>query len=225
MEDKSKTGIAPSPVDSTNNEQNQTMPPQPYKPQHKMKLAIIISACLAVISIAGLVLFFTFYKKPVNNNQTYKDMKANISFQTYDNWIPNEQQPIFGSTMLENKSLGKDTNSLILIGALDSSLFASSETTAQAAAQKLGYQIGEFFFPNSGQRKNMQTDTIQNFTLTGNSFYYEVAFDNSSKPDAQIYTAVVERDRGRWWLAYTGDYNDPVDKELAKYITLSISPL
>jgi len=120
----------------------------------------------------------------------------------------------------------------IVLGRLDQKLYASAEPDNAKAAVRLGSDMGEFFMPYPGTRMNQEATPLTGNGLAGSASYYEVKFNDASKPVGQIWTGVIGASAAntsagppqRWFVVWLGTGNDPVDKGAAKALAESIQP-
>ena len=121
-----------------------------------------------------------------------------------------------------------------VLGKLDQKLYASAEADSTKAATRLASDMGEFFMPYPGTRINQETTALTANGMSGGASYYEVKFSDASKPNGQIWAAVVGPSGAnippaaanqRWFVVWLGTGNDPVDKAGAKTLAESVLPL
>jgi len=121
-----------------------------------------------------------------------------------------------------------------VLGKLDQKLYASAEADSTKAATRLASDMGEFFMPYPGTRINQETTALTANGMSGGASYYEVKFSDASKPNGQIWAAVVGPSgpnipqaaaNQRWFVVWLGTANDPVDKAGAKTLAESVLPL
>ncbi|SDI76967.1 Fibronectin-attachment protein (FAP) [Rhodococcus triatomae] len=152
-----------------------------------------------------------------------EDAEAGVGFVVPTGWsVQEDDEPLFGQVMLHRDG---DAHSVMLLGRLDGSLFASAESDTAAAASSLASGMGEFFFPDSGQRIDLELGQVSGEHVSGSTVSYRVDFAEPSRDDAEIHAAVVERGDDRWWLVWFGDIPGSVDRELADAIAGSFTPL
>jgi Fibronectin-attachment protein (FAP) len=122
----------------------------------------------------------------------------------------------------------------VVLGKLDQKLYASAEADNTKAATRLASDMGEFFMPYPGTRVNQETTPLTANGMSGGASYYEVKFSDASKPNGQIWAAVIGASgpnvppaaaNQRWFVVWLGTGNDPVDKAGAKTLTESVLPL
>jgi hypothetical protein len=122
----------------------------------------------------------------------------------------------------------------VVLGKLDQKLYASAEPDNTKAATRLASDMGEFFMPYPGTRVNQETTALTAKAMSGGASYYEVKFSDASKPNGQIWAAVVGPSgpnvppavaNQRWFVVWLGTGNDPVDKAGAKTLAESVLPL
>jgi hypothetical protein len=122
----------------------------------------------------------------------------------------------------------------VVLGKLDQKLYASAEADSTKAATRLASDMGEFFMPYPGTRINQETTALTANGMSGGASYYEVKFSDASKPNGQIWAAVVGPSgpnvpqaaaNQRWFVVWLGTGNDPVDKAGAKTLAESVLPL
>jgi hypothetical protein len=123
----------------------------------------------------------------------------------------------------------------VLLGRLDLKLFAGAEADNTKAAQRLASDMGEFFMPFPGTRINQETVPLNAGGMPGVASYYEVKFTDATKPNGQIWAAVVgtatpagaprvQRTPDRWFVVWLGTANNPVPKADAVTLAQSIRP-
>jgi Fibronectin-attachment protein (FAP) len=122
----------------------------------------------------------------------------------------------------------------VVLGKLDQKLYASAEPDNTKAATRLASDMGEFFMPYPGTRVNQETTALSANGMSGGASFYEVKFSDASKPNGQIWAAVVGPSgphvppaaaNQRWFVVWLGTGNDPVDKAGAKTLAESVLPL
>jgi hypothetical protein len=122
----------------------------------------------------------------------------------------------------------------VVLGKLDQKLYASAEADNTKAATRLASDMGEFFMPYPGTRVNQETTPLTANGMSGGASYYEVKFSDSSKPNGQIWAAVIGPSgtnipqaaaNQRWFVVWLGTGNDAVDKAGAKTLAESVLPL
>lgn len=163
-----------------------------------------------------------------------------FSFVIPPGWVESDASHLdYGSALL-SKSTGvalpgqlppvaHDTR--IILGRLDDKIYASAETTNLNAAARLASDMGEFFMPYPGTRINQESTPLNGSGLLGSTSYYEVRFNDTTKPNGQIWVGVVGSPPGnassteppqRWFVVYLGTSNDPVDKLAAENLANSL---
>lgn len=128
---------------------------------------------------------------------------------------------IYGDVALTKNG---DDASMVLIGVLDGSIFASARADNRVAAQELGSGMGEFFFPDSGTRVDREGGTLSGAQTIGAFEFYRVEFDDRSRSDAEVFSAVVEKAGERWWMTWLSNKN-AVDLDEACELAESITPM
>lgn len=163
-----------------------------------------------------------------------------FSFLLPPGWVESDASHLdYGSAML-SKTTGEPpapgqappvaNDTRIVLGRLDQKLYASAEPDNAKAAVRLASDMGEFYMPYPGTRINQETVPLNGNGLKGSASYYEVKFNDTAKPNGQIWTGVVgapAADGGppqRWFVVWLGTSNDPVDKGAAKALAESIQP-
>lgn len=162
-----------------------------------------------------------------------------FSFALPPGWVESDASHLdYGSELL-SKTTGQPpmpnqpppvaNDTRIVMGRLDQKLYASAEPNNAKAAVRLGSDMGEFFMPYPGTRINQVTAPLTGANgITGSASYYEVKFSDPSKPNGQIWTAVVGSSAAstpqRWFVVWLGTANDPVDTGAAKALAESIQP-
>ncbi|MGV9412480.1 APA family fibronectin-binding glycoprotein [Nocardia sp. NPDC003693] len=151
---------------------------------------------------------------------------AGMSFAAPAGWEEMPQQDggglVFGQAALTRID-GAD--GMILLGRLDQSLFAAAESDDARAACELGGGMGEFFFPDSGQRIDEASHDLTGRDTTGKSCFYRVDFDDTGATTAEVYAAVVRSGEQRWWITWLSDTDAPIDLDAAARLAESIRPL
>lgn len=121
----------------------------------------------------------------------------------------------------------------VLLGRLDLKLFAGAEADSSKAAVRLASDMGEFFMPFPGTRLNQQSGALQAGDMPGYFSSYEVKFTDTTKPNGQIWAAVVgnstpnaprDQRNQRWFVVWLGTAKDPIDPAAAKALAASIRP-
>ncbi|MGY3556222.1 APA family fibronectin-binding glycoprotein [Williamsia sp. R60] len=148
---------------------------------------------------------------------------AGFSITAPPGWTVREDSDelIYGDVALTKKG---DDASMILIGVLDGSIFASARADNRVAAQELGSGMGEFFFPDSGTRVDREGGTLSGAETTGAFEFYRVEFDDRSRSDAEVFSAVVEKAGERWWMTWLSN-KSAVDVDEACELAESITPM
>lgn len=163
-----------------------------------------------------------------------------FSFLLPPGWVESDASHLdYGSAML-SKTTGEPpmpgqappvaNDTRIVLGRLDQKLYASAEPDNAKAAVRLGSDMGEFYMPYPGTRINQESTPLNGNGLTGSASYYEVKFNDTAKPNGQIWTGVVGTPAAnggapqRWFVVWLGTSNDPVDKGAAKALAESIQP-
>jgi len=122
----------------------------------------------------------------------------------------------------------------VVLGKLDQKLYASAEADNTKAATRLASDMGEFFMPYPGTRINQDTTALSAPGMSGGASSYEVKFSDATKPNGQIWAAVVGASgpnipqaavNQRWFVVWLGTGNDPVDQAGAKALAESVLPL
>ncbi len=126
------------------------------------------------------------------------------------------------------------SDTMILLGKLDLRLFAGAEPDNAKAAVRLASDMGEFFMPYQGIRINQQVIPLNAAGAPGAASYYEVKFNDITKPDGQIWAtalgSVTPRQGNqppqdnRWFVVWLGTADDPIDKAAAQALAESIRP-
>ena len=88
--------------------------------------------------------------------------------------------------------------------------------------------------PFQGIRINQQVIPLDAAGIPGAASYYEVKFNDTSKPNGQIWAAALgtvtprvgrqPAQNDRWFVVWLGDANHPVDKAAAQALAESIRP-
>lgn len=161
-----------------------------------------------------------------------------FSFILPSGWVESDPSHLdYGSALL-SKTVGARqpgqpvmvaNDARIILGRLDKNLYASAEATNDKAAARLAADMGEYFMPYPGTRINPQTIPVATTGgLAGTASYYEVKFNDASKPVGEIWVAVVGSPAGsppqRWFVLWLGTSNKPVDKAAALALAESIQP-
>ncbi len=153
-------------------------------------------------------------------------------------WTPGDASRIsYGqAVLLKTPAPGQPpiTDTSILLGKLDTRLFAGAEPDNQKAAIRLASDMGEFYMPFPGTRINQETIPLNASGVTGTAAYYEVKFTDPNKPNGQIWAAALgnppprqgstSAQNDRWFVVWLGSANNPVDKAAAKSLAESIRP-
>ncbi len=149
---------------------------------------------------------------------------AGMSFVAPEGWQEASQEGggrlVYGQVALEQPG----GEGAILLGKLDSSLFASAESDNAKAACTLGSGMGEFFLPSSGERVDRENREVKGREVDGDSCFYRVRFADDD-PQAEVYAAVVSSGDERWWITWLGNADAPVDRAAAHALAESIQPL
>src|SRR5277367_5596845 len=158
-------------------------------------------------------------------------------------WVESDASHLdYGSALLSKETgppapgqpppVANDTR--VVLGKLDQKLYASAEPDNTKAATRLASDMGEFFMPYPGTRVNQETTALSAKAMSGGASYYEVKFSDASKPNGQIWAAVVGPSgpnvppaaaNQRWFVVWLGTGNDPVDKAGATTLAESVLPL
>ncbi|MFY2860087.1 alanine and proline-rich secreted protein Apa [Mycobacterium sp. THU-M104] len=163
-----------------------------------------------------------------------------FSFLLPPGWVESDASHLdYGSAML-SKTTGEPpmpgqappvaNDTRIVLGRLDQKLYASAEPDNAKAAVRLGSDMGEFYMPYPGTRINQESTPLNGNGLTGSASYYEVKFNDTAKPNGQIWTGVIGAPAAnggppqRWFVVWLGTSNDPVDRGAAKALAESIQP-
>lgn len=163
-----------------------------------------------------------------------------FSFLLPPGWVESDASHLdYGSAML-SKTTGEPpapgqapavaNDTRIVLGRLDQKLYASAEPDNAKAAVRLGSDMGEFYMPYPGTRINQESTPLNGNGVQGSASYYEVKFNDTAKPNGQIWTGVVGTPAAnggtpqRWFVVWLGTSNDPVDKGAAKTLAESIQP-
>jgi hypothetical protein len=131
---------------------------------------------------------------------------------------------------LPGQPTATSTETSILLGRFDMTLFAATESDNGKAAARLASDMGEFFMPFSGTRINQQSTSLEASDMSGSASSFEVKFEDMAKPNGQIWAGVIgladeHNEYGnRWFVVWLGTSNDPVDTEAAKALAESIRP-
>jgi Fibronectin-attachment protein (FAP) len=158
----------------------------------------------------------------VESDATHLDYgSALLSKQTGPPPTPGQPPPVANDTR-------------VVLGKLDQKLYASAEPDNTKAATRLASDMGEFFMPYPGTRINQETTPLTANGVSGGASYYEVKFSDASKPNGQIWAAVISpagpnapqgSANQRWFVVWLGTSNDPVDKAGATTLAESVRPL
>ena len=159
-------------------------------------------------------------------------------------WVESDATHLdYGSALLSKQTgpppapgqpppVANDTRAVL--GKLDQKLYASAEPDNTKAATRLASDMGEFFMPYPGTRINQETTPLTANGVSGGASYYEVKFSDASKPNGQIWAAVISpagpnapqgSANQRWFVVWLGTSNDPVDKAGATTLAESVRPL
>ena len=126
----------------------------------------------------------------------------------------------YGSALLNH---GTDEDTSIVLGNLDSKLFAAAEPDNMQASVRLASDMGEYFFPFPGTRINPATIPLGG-ALPGVASYYEVKFDDTAKPNAQIWSAAIGSGPHRNFVVWLGTIDNPINKVAARALAESVQP-
>lgn len=144
----------------------------------------------------------------------------------------------YGQALLQKVPAAGTTESpkdaSIILGRLDLKLFAGAEADNTKSAVRLASDMGEFYMPFPGTRVNQETIPLNANGMPGAASYYEVKFNDTTKPNGQIWAAAigtttprvgqVEARNDRWFVVWLGTATNPVDKGAAKALAESIRP-
>ncbi|MFI6867703.1 APA family fibronectin-binding glycoprotein [Nocardia sp. NPDC050406] len=197
-------------------------------PQVSRRAARWILALCGVLLLGSLAAFaylgLSQWRSSTEDGERIVSAAAGMSFVAPQGWdeVPQEgdDRLVYGQVAL-SKPTGEG---MILLGKLDDSLFAAAESDDARAACSLASGMGEFFFPESGERVDRESKPVKGAEVTGDSCYYRVEF-SSGDPDAEVYAAVVRSGDQRWWLTWLGNATVPVDRQAAHALAESIRPL
>ena len=124
------------------------------------------------------------------------------------------------------------TDTVILLGRLDLKLYAGAVPDNTKAAIRLASDMGEFYMPFQGTRINQNVIPLNAAGVPGAASYYEVKFNDTTKPNGQIWAAALgsvtprhdnqPAQNNRWLVVWLGSANDPIDKDSAKTLAESI---
>jgi hypothetical protein len=150
--------------------------------------------------------------------------EAGFAFTMPPGWAVRDPE---GDLIYGDVAVGEEGSdaSIVLLGSLDGSLFASSEDNNQTAASELGTGMGEFFFPDSGTRVDEYGGTLTGAQTSGAYDHYRVEFDDTSQRDAEVFSAVVESAGERWWVVWMSTEDAPIDVAMARELAESIVPI
>ena len=114
------------------------------------------------------------------------------------------------------------TDTVILLGRLDLKLYAGAVPDNTKAAIRLASDMGEFYMPFQGTRINQNVIPLNAAGVPGAASYYEVKFNDTTKPNGQIWAAALgsvtprhdnqPAQNNRWLVVWLGSANDPIDK-------------
>ncbi len=161
-----------------------------------------------------------------------------FSYDMPAGWEPGDASKInYGQAVLTKTTepgAQAPTDAAILLGKLDLRLFAGAEPDNAKAAVRLASDMGEFFMPFPGVRINQQVIPLDAAGAPGAASYYEVKFNDTTKPDGQIWAAALGSNTprqgaqppqdNRWFVVWLGSTNDPIDKAAAQALAESIRP-
>lgn len=159
------------------------------------------------------------------------DEAGGLTYVIPEGWVRSDSSQLtYGSSLLTKPEVS-DTS--ILIGKLDTRLFAGAEPDNQKAAARLASDMGEFFMPYPGTRFNQETIPLDAAGVPGSASYYEVKFSDTTKPNGQIWAAAIGNPlapgaanqgatQERWFVVWLGTATSPVDKAAAKILAESI---
>ena len=190
-----------------------------------MVTATVVAACMGMVLVGGCARGVDGRPVAVADPRPVGVIDvtdAGFSITAPTGWTVRDDSDeiIYGDVALTKKG---DDASMILIGVLDGSVFASTRSDNRAAARQLGSDMGEFFFPDSGARVVRQGGTLSGTQTTGAFEFYRVEFDDRS-PDAEVFSAVVEKTGERWWMTWLSN-KSAVDLEEACALAESITPM
>ena len=164
---------------------------------------------------------------------------AGMSFVVPEGWTNADASRLaYGWALLTKTppsgSTTAPTDTSIVLGRLDLKLFAGAEPDNTKAAIRLASDMGEFFMPFQGIRINQQVIPLDAAGIPGAASYHEVKFNDTSKPNGQIWAAALgtvtprvgrqPAQNDRWFVVWLGDANHPVDKAAAQALAESIRP-
>jgi len=161
-----------------------------------------------------------------------------FSFVVPPGWEEGDASQVpYGSALLRPTAApgaSAPADTCILLGKLDLKLFAGAEPDNTKAAIRLASDMGEFFMPFQGIRINQHTIALNAAGVPGATSYYEVKFNDTTKPDGQIWAAAIGSTspgvgtqaprNDRWFVAWLGTANDPIDTDAAIALAESIRP-
>ena len=168
---------------------------------------------------------------PVEEPGRVTDEAGGLTYVIPNGWERSDSSRLtYGSSLLTKPDV---TDTSILIGKLDTRLFAGSEPDNQKAAVRLASDMGEFFMPYPGTRFNQETVPLDAAGVPGYASYYEVKFSDTTKPNGQIWAAAVGSQlapgaanqgatQERWFVVWLGTATNPVDKAAAVALAQSI---
>jgi len=154
------------------------------------------------------------------------DATGQFSYVMPSGWIKGDATRItYGSAVLLKDSPVPPTDTAILLGNLGSKLFASAEPDNTKAVIRLASDMGEFYMPFKGTRLNQKMVSLGSYGgVPGKAAYYEVKFDDATKPNGQIWAAVVGSGLQRWFVVWLGSSIHPIDQATATALAESIMP-
>jgi hypothetical protein len=170
------------------------------------------------------------------------DAPGGLSYVVPAGWkVVDASKLTYGSALLNKDAapagpVPAATDTSILLGKLDLKLFAGAEPDNTKAAVRLASDMGEFFMPFPGTRTNEAVVPLNAAGVPGAASYYDVKFNDATKPDGQIWAAVVGTPAGattvgtpgaqvnRWFVVWLGNAKFPVDQGAAVALAQSIQP-
>ena len=149
-----------------------------------------------------------------------EDATGSFSFVMPPGWIMKDPSKLhYGSVLLNH---GAANDMVVLLGRLENNLYAYAQPDDTKSAIQLSGDMGTYFFPFPGTRINRETIPLNAGDVPGAANYYEVNFDDTSKPSAQIWSAVIGSGDQRFFVVWLGTVNDPVDKAAGQELAESI---
>jgi serine/threonine-protein kinase len=149
------------------------------------------------------------------------DLSNSFSFVVPQGWqMADASRLAYGSALLNH---GTDEDTSIVLGNLDSKLFAAAEPDNMQASVRLASDMGEYFFPFPGTRINPATIPLGG-GLPGGASYYEVKFNDTAKPNAQIWSAAIGSGSRRYFVVWLGTVDNPINKVAARALAESVQP-